>query len=302
LKLPEPFETDTSKPVILTSHQEPKMPGFNGLRVLSFESRRAQEIAQLIQNHGGVPVVAPSTREVETPSEAEQQAIRGILNNEFDVVIFMTGVGARALVQASTAIAPGEQFLTALSRVQVVVRGPKPAAVMREFGVPIALNVPEPNTWREIIKTLDENQARVPISGRHVAIQEHGEPSPELYAALRERGAHITPIQVYRWELPEDLTPLKTAIHQLSEGQIDVVMFTSSIQFVHALQIATELGLEESFLKGIDRAFVASIGPISSQSLRENKVRVDFEPSHPKMGFLVMEAAEKSAKFLQTRR
>jgi uroporphyrinogen-III synthase len=279
------------------------MPGFNGLRVLSFESRRAREIAQLIQNHGGVPVVAPSTREVETPSEAEHQAIRGILNNEFDVVIFMTGVGARALVQASTvqastATGSREQFLTALGRTQVLVRGPKPAAVMREFGVPIALNVPEPNTWREIIKTLDENQARVPISGRHVAIQEHGEPSPELYAALRERGAHITPIQVYRWELPEDLTPLKTAIHQLSEGQIDVVMFTSSIQFVHALQIATELGLQESFLKGIGRAFVASIGPISSQSLRENKVRVDFEPSHPKMGYLVKEAAE-NAELLQ---
>jgi uroporphyrinogen-III synthase len=38
--------------------------GFAGLRVLSLESRRASEMAKLIANHGGEPVVAPSMREV----------------------------------------------------------------------------------------------------------------------------------------------------------------------------------------------------------------------------------------------
>src|SRR5262249_34699741 len=108
------------------------MPGFNGLRVLSFESRRAQEIAQLIRNNGGEPIVAPSTREVETPNEDELNLIRGILSHEFDAVIFMTGVGARALVHAAESIGPKDEFLDALRRVRVMVRGPKPAAVMRQ--------------------------------------------------------------------------------------------------------------------------------------------------------------------------
>jgi uroporphyrinogen-III synthase len=278
------------------------MPGFNGLRVLSFESRRAEEIAQLIRNHGGVPVIAPSTREVATASGEEQRAIRGILNSEFDVIIFTTGVGARALAQASESICPRDELLAALSRLQVVVRGPKPAAAMREFKVPITITAPEPNTWREIIKILDENQTKVPISGKRIAVQEHGEPSAELYAALRERGAEVTPIPVYRWDLPENLEPLKNAMREISAHKIHVVMFTSSVQFVHALRIAKELGLEEGFLAGLQHAFVASIGPISSKSLRENGVRVDFEPSHPKMGFLVKEAAETSAKLLQSRK
>ncbi|HEY8671369.1 MAG TPA: antitermination regulator, partial [Terriglobales bacterium] len=70
------------------------MPGFNGLRVLSFESRRAQEIAQLIRNNGGEPIVAPSTREVQTPNDEERNLIRGILDQQFDAIIFMTGVGS----------------------------------------------------------------------------------------------------------------------------------------------------------------------------------------------------------------
>src|SRR5438445_1314489 len=123
------------------------MPGFNGLRVLSFESRRAHEIAQLIRNNGGNPIVAPSTREVQTPNDEERKLIQGLLNNEFDAIIFMTGIGSRALVQAAETICSREDFSAALGRTRVVVRGPKLAAAMREFNVPVTLAVPAPNTW-----------------------------------------------------------------------------------------------------------------------------------------------------------
>ena len=278
------------------------MPGFNGLRVLSFESRRAQEIAQLIRNNGGEAIVAPSSREVQTPNEEERKLIQGLLNNEFDAIIFMTGVGSRALVQAAEAVCTREEFLTALTRTRVVVRGPKPAAAMREFNVPVTLAVPEPNTWREIVKALDENQERIPLKGRRIAIQEHGEPSPELYNALRDRGADLVPVRVYRWELPEDTGPLKDAIRNLTDNKIDVVLFTSSVQFVHASRVAAEMGVAQQFADALSQAVVASIGPISSETLRENDVRVDLEPSHPNMGFLVKEAAERSAELVRKKK
>ena len=269
------------------------MPGFNGLRVLSFESRRAQEIAQLIRNNGGEPVVAPSTREVQTPNDDEQELIRGILQHEFDGIIFMTGVGARALVQAAESVCTRNDFLTALGKIHVIVRGPKPAAVMREFNVPVTLAVPEPNTWHEILKALDENPEKVPLKAKRIAVQEHGEPSLELYDALRDRGAEVVPARVYRWELPEDIAPLKNAIRQLTENALDVVLFTSSVQYVHASRVAAEMGLAKDLVNALQRVVVASIGPIASATLRANGISVDLEPSHPKMGFLVKEAAEK---------
>jgi uroporphyrinogen-III synthase len=169
---------------------------------------------------------------------------------------------------------------------------------MREFNVPVTLTVPEPNTWREIIKILDENPATVQLKERRIAIQEHGEPSPELYAALRERGAEIVPVRVYRWELPEDIAPLQNAIRALTENKVDVVMFTSSVQYVHAARVAADMGLGQAFNRALNRAVVASIGPIASETLRENGVEVDLEPSHPKMGFLVKETADKSSALL----
>ncbi len=278
------------------------MPGFNGLRVLSFESRRAQEIAQLIRNNGGQPIVAPSTREVPAPNEEEHKLIYGILNDEFDAIIFMTGVGSRTLVQAAEAMCSRAELFAALARTRVIVRGPKPAAAMREFNIPVTLAVPEPNTWREIVKSLDGNVEKVPLKGRRIAVQEHGEPSPELYSALRERGAEVVPVRVYRWELPEDTGPLKDAIRTLAASKVDVVMFTSSVQFVHAARIAAEMGMADQLTNALNRTVVASIGPIASATLKENGVGVDLEPSHPKMGFLVKETAEKSAELVRRKK
>jgi uroporphyrinogen-III synthase len=276
--------------------------GFNGLRVLSFESRRAKEIAQLIVNNGGVPTVAPSTREIaDSPNGDELKLIRGIIAGEYDMVILMTGVGARALIDAAAGLAPKEEFLSALGNTRVVVRGAKPASVMREVGISYWLSPPEPNTWREIIQVLDQNSATVPLRGLRIGVQEHGAPSSEMYDALRQRGASVFAAHVYRWELPEDTAPLKDAVRAVCAGNIDVVMFTSSVQLNHALKIAAELQLKPEFISGLNRAVVASIGPVASAALREYGITVDIEPSHPKMGFLVKECAETSAELLKTK-
>jgi uroporphyrinogen-III synthase len=273
--------------------------GFNGLRVLSLESRRAREIAQLISNNGGQPTVAPSTREV--PSESNPVELKfaaSLLQGQFGVVIFLTGVGTRALVQAVEPVCSQEQFVAALSRTTVVARGPKPVSVLRELGVPIGFMVPEPNTWREILQVFDQNIDRVPLRGKLVAVQEHGVPSHELYSGLEERGAEVFPVHVYQWALPEDTAPLRQAILSVTANQIDVVMFTSSVQIHHLLQIAQEMNLREEVVRALNRSMVASIGPLTSQTLREQGIAVDLEPTHPKMGFLVKEASEQSAGLL----
>jgi uroporphyrinogen-III synthase len=271
--------------------------GFAGLRVLSLESRRAKEIAQLILNNGGTPIVAPSTREVpEGPNDDELKFAADLRNGKIDVVIFLTGVGTRHLAQAIESVCPRDQLVAALSKIKVVARGPKPVAVLREFGVPISLAVPEPNTWRELLAALDGNSGRIPLDGKLVAVQEYGVPTPDLYAGLKQRGAEVFPVHVYKWEPPEDTGPLQNAITALSRGGIDVAMFTSSIQIFRLFQFADQMGLRERVLGALNACIVASIGPTTSGTLREHGITVDLEPSHPKMGLLVKEAADRSAE------
>jgi uroporphyrinogen-III synthase len=276
--------------------------GFNGMRVLSLESRRSKEIAQLILNNGGVPTVAPSTREVPDANPEELKFAASLLQDEFAAVIFMTGVGTRALTQAVEPVCSRAQFVAALSRTNVVARGPKPIAVLRELGIPITLAVPEPNTWREILQVLDQNKEKVPLDGKKVAVQEHGVPSPELYTGLKERGAEVVPVHVYHWSLPEDTGPLREVVSAVTKNEIDVVMLTSSVQIIHLLQIAEEMKLRDDLVGALNRVVVASIGPVTSETLREHGIGVDLEPTHPKMGFLVKEAAEQSGDLVRRKR
>jgi uroporphyrinogen-III synthase len=274
--------------------------GFGNLRVLSLESRRSREMGLLIANHGGQATVVASTREVPSGPNAEESAFaQGLTQGEFQVVIFMTGVGTRALAHAIEPSCPRERLVPALNKLAVVARGPKPVAVLREFGVSVTLSVPEPNTWREILHALDQNAQTIPLRGSHVAVQEHGVPSPELYAGLAERGAKVLPVPVYKWVPPEDTEPLREAIRNLALGTFDVILFTSSVQVHHLFRFADELGLHQKAASALRRTVVGSIGPVTSETLREYGIPPDLEPTHPKMGILVKETAERSAELLR---
>jgi uroporphyrinogen-III synthase len=279
------------------------MPSFQGRRVLALESRRAVELAALITTYGGRPMVAPALREV--PLESNTEALdfaAGVMLGSFDVVIFLTGVGARALVSVVEAKYPREEFLAALARTRVVVRGPKPLAVLRELKVPVWVIVPEPNTWRELLAAIDDRGGEWPLRGSRVAVQEYGVSNPELLAGLRERGAEVVRVPVYRWALPEDVAPLRDAVAAIAHGDIDAVIFTTGVQIVHLWQIVTEMQLEREVRTGLARAMIVSIGPSTSDELRRHGLPVDLEPSHPKIGFLVREAAERSAAVLTVKR
>ncbi len=270
---------------------------FDGLRVISFESRRATEMAELIRRQGGDPFVAPSMREapIENNLEAFEFAER-LFRGEFDLMIFLTGVGTRALYKVLASRYPQDQFAEALRKMAVAARGPKPLAALRELKVPVAVTAPEPNTWHELLAALDGRPEK------RIVVQEYGKSNSELLEALRARGAEVTPVRVYQWDLPEDLTPLREAVHRIADGKADVALFTTSIQIPHLFRIAAEEQTEEPMRDALRRMAIASIGPTTSETLEEFGLSPDITPTHPKMGFLVKETAEQAAAILQRKR
>jgi len=221
---------------------------------------------------------------------------------KFDVVIFLTGVGTRILFGAVETKHPRERLVEALSRVPVVARGPKPVAALREFGVPIAVTVPEPNTWRDIIRALDQHQPALLLVGKRIALQEYGISNRELIQSMEERGALVTPVPVYQWALPEDIGPLQRAIQDIADGKIDILLITSANQVNNLMAVATQSGLEEAMRRGLQQDLVVSVGPISTEALLAHGIAPDMEPAHPKMGQLVYEAAEKAKALLNKKR
>ena len=214
---------------------------FAGLRVVAFESRQSTETLKLIEKAGGVGIAAPSVREL--PIEANDAAFEfaeRLLAGAYDIVLFMTGVGTRYLFDAMETRHARTDLVAALARTTVVARGPKPVRTLRELGVPVAITIPEPNTWRELLATLNEAAAGMPISGARIAVQEYGVRNERLCTELAARGASVDPVPVYRWGLPEDTRPLADALHQVVARTVDVALFTSASQVYHVVEFARQ--------------------------------------------------------------
>ena len=273
---------------------------FAGLTVAAFESRRAEEIGRMIERHHGVARVSPSMREV--PIEDHRQAVdfaNRLITGQIDLVIFMTGVGIRHLISQIERHVDRERFTAVLSDVITVARGPKPVVALKELGMRATYVVPEPNTWREILDTLD---AHCPLANLIVGLQEYGVTNPSLIAGLEARGAKVERLKVYDWDLPEEIGPLEENIRSIVAGQIDVALFTSAQQVVHLLKVAEGLDLAEPLREAFRGVVTASIGPTTSQMLRDYELPVDLEPEHPKMGHLVRAAANRAGEILERKK
>jgi uroporphyrinogen-III synthase len=268
------------------------MPATSAPVVCSFESRRADEMYSLIVRHGGRPLTAPSMREI--PIEDNPVAIqfvRDVIAAKFPFVILLTGVGTEALFEVARSQNLYEPLIEAMRQLSLIIRGPKPAAVLNKVGLKYAVRAPEPNTWRELVIAIDESG--IEIRGQAVAVQEYGLPNARLYAELQTRGAIVTPVPVYKWALPEDIAPLETALRETAVGNVDILLFTSANQLSNVLAIADKIGHLDGIRAAIvQRTLVASIGPTCSEALADNGFPVQFEASPPKMGPLVRGAIE----------
>ncbi|HWB11944.1 MAG TPA: uroporphyrinogen decarboxylase [Pirellulales bacterium] len=257
-------------------------------------------MTRLIEKSGGRPSVSASMREV--PVTDARDAIdfaHELISGQADVVLFLTGVGVRQLVGQVERHVDRTRFLNCLSDVTTIVRGPKPLAALKELGVEPSFRVPEPNTWREVLQTIDEH---VPIANQVVAMQEYGLPNASLIAGLEARGATVRRIKLYNYDFPDDIGPLERNIRSLVDGRIDVALFTSAHQVVNLLKLAEGLDVTDELRQAFRGVVVASIGPTTSEMLHECQLPVDIEPEHAKMGQLVQAAAARARELVAAKR
>lgn len=266
--------------------------GFHGLTVAAFESRMATEMGRLIERHGGTPLVAPALREIPLDdNSAALQFGEQLLTEGLDVLVLMTGAGTTTLFEVLHRRYSNDQLAAALRNTVLIARGPKPVSALKALGFQPTVAVPEPNTWVDVVSTLD---AQRPLTGLRVAVQEYGLPNRDLLEALRQRGALVTPVPVYRWALPEDTAPLKHVVGEILDGRVQVMLVTNAAQIDHVMQVVAQEGQTDAFKEACKKLVIASIGPTASERIRNHGLPVDIEPSHGKMGILVKETSEQA--------
>ena len=259
------------------------------------EGRMPSELAALVSRHGGDPVNAPALREVPLPMRQDvQDMVDAICRRTVEAAVFLTGVGARALINAADELGRKDEFLAALHDTKIICRGPKPVAVMRQNSIPIALIAPEPFMSEDLVSAVKDTGWD--FRGKRVALQHYGEINAYLRGELAEMGAEVMEASLYAWELPEDIAPVVDAIRRIIARDVDAVMFTTQSQVRNLMRIADDNSMARDLQDAVaEDIVVASVGPVCSRALREHGIAPHVEPEHPKMGPLVIALADHFA-------
>lgn len=220
--------------------------------------------------------------------EDVRQFIERTIRGEIDLVIFLTGIGARTLAEAAEALGKKDDFLRALQRIRVVVRGPKPVAALRALGVRIDV-IPEEPTTDGVIAALQT----VELEGKTVGIQLYGVPNPRLRQELEQRGATVVEVLPYDYHLASDEDAVVDFIRRILGEEFDAITFTSAPQVTTLFAVAERHGLAERLRRSLNETVpVAVIGPVAEKALADAGVTARIRPTHFVMGFLVKALAD----------
>lgn len=256
----------------------------HGKTVAILESRSGAQLAELVRRRGGTPMLAPALAEVpDMEAGFIGGFVEGLEKRPAKAAIFQTGVGTRALFDATDALALTDRLIALFGAMTVVVRGPKPTVALRARGVRIDLSAADPYTTQEVLAEMRE----IPVEGARVVVQRYGATNEKLEAALHARHAEVVEVPTYRWALPQDIAPLVALMDALDAHRVDAAVFTSASQAYNLFGLADTLGRKARVVESLNGTLVASVGPVCTAALAEFGVHTGVEASPPKMGPLV---------------
>ncbi|WP_084958309.1 uroporphyrinogen-III synthase [Thermoactinospora rubra] len=245
-------------------------------------TRRREEFRALLERRGARVVSAPAIRLVPLPEDAELlAATRRCLAAPVDDVVVTTGVGLRGWVAAAEGWGLSAQLLEHLGAARILSRGPKARGAVKAAGLTDHWTAPS-----ESCAEVHDYLMGQDLAGRRIVVQLHGEPLTEFVASLREAGAEVIEVPVYRWLPCRDPSPLRRLITQTIAGGVDAVAFTSAPAVLAMLGAARSEGVEEELLAAFRGGVAAAcVGPITAQPLVARDVPV-IQPERSRLGAL----------------
>ncbi|MFJ8166351.1 uroporphyrinogen-III synthase [Streptomyces sp. NPDC096136] len=246
-------------------------------------ARRADELIALLRRRGAAVVHAPALRIVPLADDGELlAATRDLVDNPPDAVVATTAIGFRGWIEAADGWGIGERLLERLRATELLARGPKVKGAVRAAGLVESWS-PRSESLAEVLDRLLAGS----VAGRRIALQLHGEPLPGFVEALRDGGAEVVPVPVYRWMPPEDLAPLDRLLDAVAVGAVDAVTFTSAPAAASLLSRAGERGLREAVLEALRGPVLAAcVGPVTALPLQGEAVST-VQPERFRLGPLV---------------
>ncbi len=239
------------------------------LRVAFFrpDDERTDEAVELLESLGADPVQDPMLAVEPTDAAPREDADYAILTSK-------TGVE----LAAEAGWDPGDAAVCAI--------GESTADALEDAGYSVDL-VPEEYSSAGLVDALADDAAGARVE---VARSDHG--SDVLTDGLEDAGAYVHETVLYRLVRPEGAGD---SAELAAEGDLDAALFTSSLTVGHFLDAATERGVRDAAVAGLNDAVVGAIGDPTRRTAEDAGIEVDVVPETADFDVLAADVVEAAA-------
>lgn len=260
------------------------MNDLSGRRVILTAQRRADEFAGALERRGAEVIQASTMSHIPHVDDPELLSrARELIDNPPDLFVVTTAVGFRGLLDAAREANIEAELLEAFSGAEIITRGPKARGAVQGVGLPVAWTAAS-ETAEEVKRHLSERE----LAGVRVAVQHHGAGSDGIDELLRDAGANLTSLVVYRWGPAPDPAAVQRAVHLVARGEVDCIAFTAAPgadAFLAAARLAGRVdGVVAALRDGRVRA--AAVGDTTAAPLRAYGIE-PIVPERFRLGALV---------------
>ena len=239
------------------------------------EGRQLEELARLLEKEGAMTLRCPMLSIVDHPDAEPIVAwLRELIAGRFTLIVLLTGEGLRRLLGFAEREAFRDEFVTALGRLPIITRGPKPGQALREIGLTPTKVASAPTTEGVIATLKDES-----LAGATVGLQLYSESNTPLTDFLSSAGACVRPVLPYLYAPATDSAKVVELIQRMAAGQVHAIVFTSSPQVDRLVEVATNCGVERELKQGLANVKVAAVGPVVAETLHRIGVQPDIVPA-----------------------
>jgi uroporphyrinogen-III synthase len=251
-----------------------------GRTVALAEGRQLEELAHMLDQEGAHVQRCPMISIVDAPDPAPVESwLREVIAGPMALLILMTGEAVRRLVGCAERAGLRDDFLAALARISTLIRGPKPAQALKEFGL-APTRIAQSPTTDGIIASLRDDK----LAGQVVGVTRFGDVNVTLEDFLQSAGAIVRPVMPYVYAPGADEDRVAALIAALERGEIDVLVLTSSPQVDRLFEVADRRGLHGALAHGLQKTRVAAIGPIVADAMSRRQAPVHI---CPEQGFVM---------------
>jgi len=228
---------------------------------------RLEAAAELVESLGATPVADPMLEITATDATPREDA---------DVVVFTSKTGVDLVADAG--FDADEMLVGAI--------GETTAGRLRARGYDVDV-VPETYSSTGLVDALDGD-----VDGARVEVARSNHGSPVLLEGLEAAGAYVHETVLYELRRP---VATGGSVELAADGDLDAACFTSTLTVDHFLDAASERGVREDAIAGLNDAVVGVIGEPTADAAAAHGIDVDVVPDVADFDALATEVVEAAA-------